>query len=224
MRFSTKPHKAYCDIALHARRMDMCIRSQDGAILLHRNMQTRPEMCLKAIAPYREDRVVCVECLFTWYWLADLCAREGMPCVLGHALSLQAIHGGKAKNEKIDAQTIAVLLRGGLLPQASVFPATMRAPRALLRRRTHWMRKRAELLPHIQPTNRQYKLPEMGQKLASKATRDGVAERFPAPAVPKSLAVALALLGHDDQRLRDVEIAILNTAKQPRHNDFRWVG
>jgi hypothetical protein len=31
---------------------------------------------------------------------------------------MQAIHGGKAKNAKIDAQKMAVLRRGGLLPKA----------------------------------------------------------------------------------------------------------
>jgi len=69
-----------------------------------------------------------------------------MPFVLGHALYMKAIHGGKAKNDKIDAHTIAVLLRGGMLPQAYVYPAAMRATRDLLRRRMPLMRKRAELL------------------------------------------------------------------------------
>ena len=216
MRFYTKQHKAYCGIDLHARSMYMCILSQDGESLLHRNMKTSPEMFLKAIAPYREDLVVCVECIFTWYWLADLCAREGIPFVLGHALYMKAIHGGKAKNDKIDAQKIAVLLRGGLLPQAYVYPAAMRATRDLLRRRTHLMRKRAELLTHIQQTNSQYNLPEMGKKIAYKANRDGVAERFPDPAVQQSIEVDLALIGHYDQLRRDVELAILKTAKQ--HN------
>ena len=216
MRFYTKQHKAYCGIDLHARSMYMGILSQDGEIVLHRNMKTSPEMFLKAIAPSREDLVVCVACIFTWYWLADLCAREGIPFVLGHALSMKAIHGGKAKNEKIDAQKIAVLLRGGMLPQAYVSPAAMRATRDLLRRRTHLMRKRAELLTHIQQTNSQYNLPEIGKKIAYKANRDGVAERFPDPAVQQSIAVDLALIGHDDQLLRDVELSILNTAKQ--HN------
>jgi hypothetical protein len=45
-------------------------------------------------------------------------------------------HGGQAKHDKIDAQNIALLLRGGMLPQASVDPAEMRATRDLLRRRT----------------------------------------------------------------------------------------
>jgi hypothetical protein len=43
-----------------------------------------------------------------------------MALVLGHALSMMAIHGGKAKHDKIDAQKIAVRLRGGMLPHADV--------------------------------------------------------------------------------------------------------
>jgi hypothetical protein len=42
--------------------------------------------------------------------------------VLGHALALKAIHGGKAKSDKIDAGKIASVLRGGLFPQAYVYP------------------------------------------------------------------------------------------------------
>jgi hypothetical protein len=70
-------------------------------------MQAAPEPFLKAIAPYRDGLVVAVECMFTWYWLADLCAQAGIPFVLGHALYVKAIHGGKAKNDKIDSQKIA---------------------------------------------------------------------------------------------------------------------
>jgi hypothetical protein len=123
MRFYTKQHKAYCGIDLHARSMYLCILNQAGEIMLHRNMKASPEALLKTIAPYRDDLVIAVECVFTWYWLADLCAREGIPFVLGHALYMKAIHGGKAKNDKIDSQKIAVLLRGGMLPQAYVYPA-----------------------------------------------------------------------------------------------------
>src|SRR6266536_6399576 len=158
MRFYTKQHKAYCGIDLHARTMYVCILNHGGEILVHRNMKANPESFLQVIAPYRDDLVVAVECLFTWYWLANLCMREGIAFVLGHALSMKAIHGGKAKNDRIDAQKIAVLLRGGMLPQAYVYPAEMRATRALLRRRVPLMRQRAELLTHIQTTTSQYNL------------------------------------------------------------------
>src|ERR687883_323284 len=218
MRFYTKQHQFYCGIDLHAHTMYVCILDHHGEILLHRNMPARPETFLQAIAPYREDIVVAVECIFTWYWLADLCAREEIPFVLGHALYMKAIHGGKTKNDKIDSQKIAVLLRGGMLPQAYVYPAAMRATRDLLRRRTHLMRKRAELLAHIQNTNSQYNLPEIGKKIAYKANRDGVAERFPDSAVQKSIEVDLALIGHYDDLLRDLELAIVTTAKHQDAN------
>jgi transposase len=214
MRFYTKQHQFYCGIDLHARTMYLCILNRDGEILVHRNMPAGPEPFLKTIAPYRTDLVVCVECIFTWYWLADLCAREGIPFVLGHALYMKAIHGGKAKNDKLDAQKIAVLLRGGMLPQAYVYPEEMRATRDLLRRRLHLTRKRAELLTHVQQTNWQYNLPELGQKIAYKANRNGVAARFPDPAVQKSVEVDLALIDFYDQLLRDVELTIVQTAKQ----------
>ena len=102
--------------------MYVCIVSQDGEILLHRTMQAAPEPFLTAIGPSRDGLVVAVACLFTWYWLADLCATEGIPFVLGHALSMKAIHGGTAKNDTIASQKIAGLLRGGLLPHAYVYP------------------------------------------------------------------------------------------------------
>lgn len=152
MRFYTKQHRYYCGIDLHARSMYVCVLDSQGEIVMHRNMICSPESFLKAMAPYREDVAVAVECIFTWYWLADLCAQHDIPFVLGHALYMRAIHGGKAKNDKIDAHKIAVLLRGGMLPMAYVYPASMRSTRDLLRRRMHLMRKRSELLAHIQNT------------------------------------------------------------------------
>jgi transposase len=177
-------------------------------------MKTDPEAFLRAIAPYRPDIVVAVECMFTWYWLADLCADEDIPFVLGHALYMKAIHGGKAKNDKIDSHKIAVLLRGGLLPQATVYPTEMRATRDLLRRRMHLAHKRGELLAHVQNTNSQYNLSAIGKNLAYKAHGDGVGERFADPAVQKSIEVDLALVSYYDELLRDVELTILKTAKQ----------
>jgi transposase len=216
MRFYTQQHKFYCGIDLHARTMYVCIVNQDGEVLVHRNMKAAPDTFLKAVAPYRDGLVVAVEWMFTWYWLADLCAQEGIPFVLGHALYMKAIHGGKAKNDKIDSQKIAALRRGGMLPQAYVYPAQMRATRDLLRRRTHLMRKRAELLAHVQNTNSQYHLPDLGKKIAYQANRAGVAQRFAEPAVQKSIEVDLALITYYDQLLGDLELLILQAAK---HHD-----
>jgi transposase len=194
--------------------MDVCILHQAGDILVHQHMKTSPDALLKTIAPYRDAIVLAVACLFTWYWLADLCAQAGMPFVLGHALYMKAMHGGKATNDTIDAHKIAILLRGGMLPQAYVSPAEMRATRDLLRRRMYLTRTRAELLTHIQHTKSQDNVPEIGKKLASKANRAGVAARFPEPAVQKRMEVALALIGYDDPLLNDMELHMVRAAKQ----------
>ena len=145
MNFSTQQHKQYCGIDLPAKARYVGILDQSGTKLIHKNLPTPPEAFLRVIAPYREDVVGGVECMFTWDWLADLWNKEGLAFVLGHALYRKAIHGGKAKNDKIDAHKIAVFLRGGMMPQAYVYPAEMRATRDLLRRRCPLAHKRAEL-------------------------------------------------------------------------------
>jgi transposase len=220
MRFYTDQHRYYCGIDLHARRMYICILDAEGKVRVHRNGPATPEHFLATIAAYREDLVVAVECIFTWYWVADLCAHEGIAFVLGHALYMKAIHGGKAKNDKIDAHKIAVLLRGGMLPMAYVYPREMRATRDLLRRRCHFMRKRAELLTHTQNTASQYLLPTFDKKLAYKGNRTDVAERFADPEVRKSIETNLALLDHYDRLLTDLELHLTRTAKVHDINAF----
>lgn len=220
MRFYTGQHQYYCGIDRHARSMYLCILNQAGEVLLHRDLPAGPEPFLRAIEPYRANLAVAVECIFTWYWLADLCAREQIAFVLGHALYMKAIHGGKAKNDKIDAQKIAVLLRGGMLPQAYVYPRDMRATRDLLRRRNHLVQKRAELLAHIQNTNSQYNLPEFGKKIARKSNREGLAERFEDPSVRRSVKLDQALIDVHDAQLNDLELYITRSAKAHDADNF----
>jgi hypothetical protein len=179
-------------------------------------MKTRPEMFLKALAPYRAALVVAVACLFPWDGRADLGAQAPLPFVLGHALSLNALPGGTAKNDQIDAQHIAGLRRGGRRPQASVSPAARRATRARLRRRVPLTRQRAALLAHVPQPNRQDHVPEIGKPRADQAHRDGVAARCPAPAVQQRVAVDRALLDDYARRRRAVAWPLVQTAQEPK--------
>ncbi len=216
MQFYTKNHAHYCGIDLHAKTMYLCIFDNNGQIVLHKNMRSCPEAFLAAVDPFREDLVVAVECIFTWYWLADLCRSEGIDFVLGHALYMKAIHGGKAKNDKIDALKIATLLRGGSLPKAHVYPPEMRATRDLLRRRQHLVRRRGSLLAHIQNTHHQYNLPTPKAKIAYKANREGVAEVFADRDARKSMEIDFTLTEQYDTIIRDVENHLERRARQ--HN------
>ena len=214
MRFYNRQHQYYCGIDLHVKTMYVCILDATGQVLVHRNVPSTPAAFLEVVAPYRTELVVAVECMFTWYWLADVCAAEGIVFVLGHALAMKAIHGGKAKNDKIDSHKIAVLLRGGMLPQAYVYPAAMRSTRDLLRRRLHLVRKRGELLAHIQNTRAQYNLAAFEKRLAYPGNRDGVADLFPDPSVRKSIEVDIALIDQYDALVIDLELAIVREAKR----------
>jgi transposase len=214
MRFYNRQHRHYCGIDLHVKTMYICILDVAGQVLVHRNVPSTPTAFLEIISPYRDDLVVAAECMFTWYWLADVCAAEAIPFVLGHALAMKAIHGGKAKNDKIDSRKIAGLLRGGLLPQAYVYPAAMRSTRDLLRRRLHLVRKRGQLLAHIQNTRAQYNLPAFGRRLTYAANREGVCEVFADPSVRKSIDVALTLVAQYDTLITDLELTIVREAKR----------
>jgi transposase len=223
MRFYNRQHQYYCGIDLHVKTMYICILDAAGQVLVHRNVPSMPAALLEILAPYRGDLAVAAECMFTWYWLADVCAAEGITFVLGHALAMKAIHGGKAKNDKIDSHKIAVLLRGGMLPQAYVYPAAMRSTRDLLRRRLHLVRKRGQLRAHIQNTRAQYNLPAFEKRLAYPRNREGVVEHFPDPIVRKSIEVDVTLIDQYDALITDLELTIVREAKRHDADAFHRI-
>lgn len=213
MRFYTTRHARYCGIDLHARTMYVCIVDDSGETLVHRNIRCDPGEFLRLIAPYREDLVVAAECVFCWYWLADVCAAESLPFVLGHALYMRAIHGAKAKNDRIDAFKIATLLRGGNMPVSYVYPAEMRSTRDLLRRRLSLVRERGHLLAHVQNTHHQYNLALPSARLAWKQNRAGVAEKFADRCARKTVEVDLGLVEHLDGVIGELELYLTRAAK-----------
>jgi transposase len=142
MKFYTKTHQYYCGIDLHTKTQYLCVLDQTGETLLHKNFPTKLKAFINAVKPFREDLIVGVECMFSWYWLADLYAREKIAFILGYALYMKAIHGGKAKSDKIDSEKIARLIKGGTFPLAYTYPPELRPTRDLLRRRRMLMRHR----------------------------------------------------------------------------------
>ena len=224
MRFYNKRHQYTCGIDLHARSMYLCVLDADGHVVLHRDLPTQTQAFLDAVAPFREDLVVAAECMFAWYWIADLCRAEGIEFLLGHALYMKAIHGGKKKNDKLDAEKIARLTFGGNLPIAYVYPPQMRATRDLMRRRGLLVRHRAHLLAHIQMTCQQYNLPPFNKRLAYRSNRDEVDGHFAAldGSVQEMVRVDLALIDHLDEQIQQLELLMVRRAKgHDVHNFYR---
>lgn len=214
MRFYRQQHQFYCGVDLHAKRMYVCLINREGEILIHRNIQTRTDHFLALLRDQLgQDLIVGVECMFKWYWLADLCREHAIPFVLGHAWAMKAIHGGKTKNDKRDSEKIAVLLRGGAFPLAYAYPKEKRATRDLLRRRMHLVRRRAELMGHVRIINSQYNGAPIRGQLQFAKHREGVAERFAEESVRKIVEVDLALIETYSQHIRQLENYLSRHAK-----------
>ena len=215
MRFYTGQHRFYCGVDIHARTLALCVLDDQGRVAARATVAASPQAVLDALAPYRDGLVVGCECMFAWYWLAGLCAREKIAFVLGHALYLKLIHGGKAKNDRIDAQKLARLLRGGAFPQAYVYPKGMRETRDLLRRRTFLVRQRSHLLAHLVNTNSQYNHPPLSQKLCYARNRAAIdlPSRFTDPSVRRSVETDLAVIDTLDEQVRSLELYLTRSAK-----------
>jgi transposase len=127
---------------------------------------------------------------------------------------MKHIHGGKAKSDRIDAGKLAALLRGGLFPLAYAYPRATRQTRDLLRRRSFFVRRRAQLLTHVVNTNTQFNLPPLTKKLTYAANRTpDLLDRFTDPSTKLMVAADLALIDSYDERIADLERHLVKNAR-----------
>jgi len=124
MRFYNNMHPYVCGIDLHARSLYVCIIDQQNKVILHKEIPAKPEKPQEILSPYIGNIVAGVEsCIaapqghfLRAYWVSDICDHIGVDFILGHALHMKAIHGGKAKNDRIDSLKIAKLIKGVISP------------------------------------------------------------------------------------------------------------
>jgi len=188
MRFYNSPKQFYAGVDLHAKNHYLCIINRDRTILAHQQLRNQDtDKLLSLLQPYKHDLVVACESTYAWYWLADLCEDHDIEFILGHALYMKSIHGGKTKNDRIDSHKIALLAQAGMFPIAYVYPKEERPLRDLLRRRLYFTRIRAKLLSHLQLINTQHNFPSMGRLSKSRIKRTELAGRFTHDTVCKSI-------------------------------------
>jgi len=222
MRFYASTTGYACGVDLHSRQMYVCVMDREGRKLVHTNIKGNDfGYFLKLVEPYRHDLTVVCECTFNWYWLADACEAAGLEFVLAHALYLKAIHGGKNKNDRIDSEKLAHLLRANLIPPAYVYPADKRPTRGLLRQRMTYVWRRSELLTRIQ----------MGQMAEGHEpvrkgghNRDVWQERlmkvYDNPLHQFSTAMDLDLIRAYDRAIEKLDQQLLKEAKATSYKEF----
>src|SRR5215471_4535399 len=139
----------YVGIDVHRKRSQVAVVTEDGKVQLNKNVVNGSEPMLRLIGDLPSGTPVAFEAAFGWGWLAGLLEDYGFEAHLVHPLRCKAIASARLKNDKVDAATLAQLLRADLLPEAWIAPPAVRALRALLRHRASLVRLRTLLRNRI---------------------------------------------------------------------------
>lgn len=126
-------HKKYSVFA----RMD-----EKGRVVAEGRIANTPEEVAAMLTPSQGKAQVVVEACGLWPYVYDLVEAQGVGVSLAHPLRVKAIAHAKVKTDKVDARTLAHLLRADLIPQAYVPPREIREMRELLRARYAWTQQR----------------------------------------------------------------------------------
>jgi transposase len=130
----------YVGIDVHRKRSQVAVVTGDGTVELNKNVVNGSEPMLRLIGDLPPGTPVAFEAAFGWGWLAALLEDYGFEAHLVHPLRCKAIASARLKNDKVDAATLAQLLRADLLPEAWIAPPAVRQLRALLRHRAGLVR------------------------------------------------------------------------------------
>jgi transposase len=104
-----------------------------------------PESLLKFVQSLRGPVRVAVEATRNWEWLHELLEPVVEEVVLSHPKKTKAIASARIKTDKLDAKTLAHLLRTDLLPTCYLPDRDTRLLRELLRYRASLVRLRARI-------------------------------------------------------------------------------
>src|SRR5205807_2453583 len=128
-------------VDLDKRSSQIAVLSEDGEIVQHRlaNDAARLEKFFADLPPHTP---IAIEASGTWWWLVDLLEELGHQPVLSNPKQTKAIAAARLKNDRVDAERLALLLRGDLLPRVWIPPTALREARELIRHRIQlvWLR------------------------------------------------------------------------------------
>jgi transposase len=128
----------YVGMDVHRKRSQVAIVDAAGDQQRNRNLANDPAQLVPILGALPPGTPVAFEAAYGWGWLVEL--LEELEPHLVHPSRCKAIASARLKNDKVDAATLAQLLRADLLPEAWIAPQATRDLRALLRHRASLVR------------------------------------------------------------------------------------
>ena len=132
----------YSGIDLHKDNCFIVTVDDTDTIVKQERLRNVPDLILAYFASLPGPHKAVVECTAGWYWLSDLLEAHGIELILAHAKYLKAISYAKVKTDKVDARTLAHLLRLDAIPQAHKIRRDLRDFRDVMRARLRLVQKR----------------------------------------------------------------------------------
>lgn len=130
----------YVGMDVHRKRSQVSMVDESGAQVMSRNVPNDWGELMPILGSLEPGTPVALEAAYGWGWLADLLDELGLEPHLAHPAACKAIASAKLKDDKLDARTLANLLRTDYLAEAWIAPKEVRDLRALLRHRATLVR------------------------------------------------------------------------------------
>jgi transposase len=127
---------------VHRNRTQVCIIDNKGTERSNRNVANDRRLLAKELSGLRRGTPVAFEAAYGTGWVNELLLDLGLEPHLAHASGCRAIADAKLKYDRLDARTLANLLRTGYLAEAWLAPREVREQRLLLRQRAWLVRQR----------------------------------------------------------------------------------
>jgi transposase len=125
----------YIGFDVHKKHINFCSKSADGEIRDEGRLSAQRSVLRQWASQQREPWRGAMEATLFSAWIYDTLEPYGERLEMAHPARLKAITAAKKKNDRIDARTIADLLRCNLLPACYVNSPEIRELRRLLRYR-----------------------------------------------------------------------------------------
>ena len=139
----------YVGMDVHRKRSQVAIVDDAGVQQRNRNLPNDPTKLVPLLGGLAPGTPVAFEAAYGWGWLVDLLEELQLEPHLVHPSRCKAIAAARLKNDKVDARTLAQLLRADLLPEAWIAPQATRDLRALLRHRASLVRSSTALKSRV---------------------------------------------------------------------------
>jgi transposase len=132
----------YLGVDFHKRSVYFALQTPSGQTIQFKRIPAQAEAVKEYLKSIPRPFKAAIEATRNWYWPYDLLEQVADEVKLSHPIKTRLIAEARIKTDKVDAQTLANLLRTDYLPTCYVPDQETRQRRELLRHRTFLIRIR----------------------------------------------------------------------------------